>query len=972
MHLSHYSRLGSVLLLCACLTAFFPSFLGAIGIDQAILDNGYIQSFDALPSADFTWGNDSTLKGWYAAPSSGGLNTAARANDGSSNLTDLTIHSVGSGSDRAINYHTRVNTADTYMGLGFTNTSGVPLSGFTLACSIEQWRESTDNRTVTVATEYRVGAAEDDLPASNGWTAISGMTANSLGGSAGSVTPLDSGLVTAPIPVGESIWIRWKWRNSASSSTASHDTMALDDVSFTPVVAGAGEAPQITLQPVPQEVGTGGTATFSVEASGTPAPSFQWFHGETPLAGAVNATLVLENVQLEQAGDYSCVATNYLGSATSESASLTVSETPQPPQILSGPDSQVIINGGTAFFSVEVTGTQPLVYQWYRDNEPMSGEDQSVLELTGVSEADEAGYHVTVTNAYGAATSGTAILTTTTGLPSSAFNLAGFGEATTGGGVIPETDPGYVKVATPLEFVTALADKSGSVKVIEILNDLDLGYLEVEPAVRDFSLFRQHATPKLHPRLIVTGVSLIDIQRKTGLTIFSANGSTIRHASFNIKASSNIIIRNLRFDELWEWDEASKGDYDSNDWDFISLGNAGTVWDIWIDHCTFTKAYDGICDIKGGSYNITFSWNNYVGDDGATNSNSFVRQQINKLEENPSSYPMYNFLRSRGFSVEDIVQVIQGTGKTHLIGANSLNSENADHAVTFHHQWYQNTWDRLPRLRAGNVHNYNILVDDERARQAKRLRDERVAAMNPTDAAKLSSSGTYNFNPFLNGTISTEDGAILVEKSVYLDCLTPLRNNQTDPSNPVYTGKILGIDCITRMTDNEGVSVTVRGDSTDSGNPMGPFQAPIKPFSWNLPGGTLPYTYITDDPVNLAENLFAGAGAGRLSWAKENWLKTSYLAVPSDDELLLYAFGEDPATGEVRMPELHTDGTTNTLSFFRKRAGVTYATEASDDLVNWTTLSTNPGTVGEWVEVTDSSGSQPRRFYRLRLVFNGE
>ena len=46
--------------------------------------------------------------------------------------------------------------------------------------------------------------------------------------------------------------------------------------------------------------------------------------------------------------------------------------------------------------------------------------------------------------------------------------------------------------------------------------------------------------------------------------------------------------------------------------------------------------------MKGGCYNITFSWNKYMGDDGVTNPNSFVRQQLNLLEANPSAYPMYN------------------------------------------------------------------------------------------------------------------------------------------------------------------------------------------------------------------------------------------------------------------------------------------------------------------------------------------
>jgi hypothetical protein len=163
-------------------------------------------------------------------------------------------------------------------------------------------------------------------------------------------------------------------------------------------------------------------------------------------------------------------------------------------------------------------------------------------------------------------------------------------------------------------------------------------------------------------------------------------------------------------------------------------------------------------------------------------------------------------------------------------------------------------------------------VDDTLGLAARRLRDAREAAMSGTSSNTL--NNTYSFKPFLNGTISTEGGATLIEKSVYIDCLTPLRNNQTDPSNPTYTGKILALDTIYQMD-----STIIRGDSTDPGNPLGPFQAPTIPFSWNLPGNQLPYSYTMDDPSALQAVVTDpnfGAGAGVLTWAKTNWLKTSY------------------------------------------------------------------------------------------------
>jgi pectate lyase len=424
-------------------------------------------------------------------------------------------------------------------------------------------------------------------------------------------------------------------------------------------------------------------------------------------------------------------------------------------------------------------------------------------------------------------------------------------------------------VFTATDLATAINSKT--VKIIEIMNDLDLGFNEIPAAAKTNSEpFRADSTPLLHPVLIQTGVSLIDVTKKNGLTIFSANGSTIRHAHLNIKNGSNIIVRNLKFDQLWEWDESTKGQYDKNNWDFMTIGDSGSITGLWIDHCTFSKSYDGIVDIKNGSAGITISWCKYTGDDGATNPNSWVWQQINALESNKANYAMYNSLRSSsGFSTTDIVTIVQGHDKTHLIGANDKDPNNALHTVTLHHEWFINPWDRLPRLRAGNVHDYNLYVDDTAGLAAKRLRDQHTV------------SSTYNFNPFLNGSISTENGAVLVEKSVYIDCLTPLRNNQTNPSDPTYTGKIMALDTIYHFDNSNGSTTDYRGDSTNATGfaLFGPSQAPVIVFSWNLTGNHLPYTYYPDDPSQLKSIVTDsnhGAGAGVLTWNKTNWLVTSY------------------------------------------------------------------------------------------------
>ncbi len=639
------------------------------------------------------------------------------------------------------------------------------------------------------------------------------------------------------------------------------------------------DAPSIITQPQDQTVSAGDTASFTVEAGGSEPFSYQWYYNTNTLVdGATDSTLILTNVQPGEAGLYSVIVSNLAGTITSSNAMLNVSTNAVAPVFTSQPASQVVLSGSTATLTAFADGTAPISYQWYSNNVPVSGATSSTLTLPNVQTSADGSYYVTASNSVGTATSDPAQLTVTASVfvPNSAYNLTGFAQGTTGGGVLADTDPNYAKVYTATDLANALNSKT--VKVIEVMTNLNLGYNEIEASAKANSEpFRSGATPLLHPVLLVTGESDVDIQKKNGLTIFSANASSICHCKFNIKSCSNIIVRNLKFDQNWEWDESTKGQYDRNDWDFITLGDGGAVSNIWVDHCTFTKSYDGIMDTKAGCSAITVSWCRYVGDDGATNSNSWVWQQINSLESNKSSYAMYNFLRTNGYSTTNIVTIMQAHDKTHLAGQNDLDSGNDTITMTFHHLWL-GVWDRcVPRLRAGNVHDYNLYVDDTTVLAAKRLRDAVAATMSTANQNTL--NNTYSFDPPVNGTISTENGAILVEKSVYIDCLWPLRNNQTNPNNPAYTGKIMALDSIYHF-DNPPAP-DYRGDSTNTIGlaDFGPKQAPVIAFSWNLPGNQLPYTYYPDDPAQLqaiVTSPTAGAGAGVLTWNKTNWMVTSY------------------------------------------------------------------------------------------------
>jgi hypothetical protein len=93
--------------------------------------------------------------------------------------------------------------------------------------------------------------------------------------------------------------------------------------------SGSDAAPAITRQPASTTVYAGQTATFSVVATGTPAPTYQWqrYAGSawTDLAGAAAASYTTAaTVTADGGARFRVVVTNRAGTATSDEATLTV------------------------------------------------------------------------------------------------------------------------------------------------------------------------------------------------------------------------------------------------------------------------------------------------------------------------------------------------------------------------------------------------------------------------------------------------------------------------------------------------------------------------------------------------------------------------------------------------------------------------------------------------------------------------
>ncbi len=227
---------------------------------------------------------------------------------------------------------------------------------------------------------------------------------------------------------------------------------------------------------------------------------------------------------------------------------------------------------------------------------------------------------------------------------------------------------------------------------------------------------------------------------RSNKTVIGNAGATIAGCGLNINGDRNVIIRNITFRN---WND-----------DAINVQTSAT--NVWIDHNTFTAGYDGAVDIKRGSDFVTVSWNRVHNHD-----NSML---LGHSDDNAS----------------------QDTG--HL-------------RVTYHHNWFDASTQRHPRVRFGNpVHVYN----------------------------------NYYRNNSGYGVASTEGAGVLVEN-----------NSFEGVSDPYHLGE-----------GSSGPGTLVARGNLLVGSGGGQSGGSVK---------AIPYGYTPDAAGNVKSIVTANAGAGRIS-----------------------------------------------------------------------------------------------------------
>lgn len=155
-----------------------------------------------------------------------------------------------------------------------------------------------------------------------------------------------------------------------------------------------------------------------------------------------------------------------------------------------------------------------------------------------------------------------------------------------------------------------------------------------------------------------TGSPWFDVKRTSNITFYGTDSFRMQNVGFFLNEASNIIIRNVYIVQ-------PKAD---NGADGISMQESRNVW---VDHCTFEsvnseKDYeDGSCDVTHATSGVTISWCHYI-----------------------------------------------RTQKSSLVGHSNSASADKDITITMHHNWFEDSNSRHPRVRFGKAHVFNNFYDN--------------------------------------------------------------------------------------------------------------------------------------------------------------------------------------------------------------------------------------------------------------------
>jgi hypothetical protein len=181
--------------------------------------------------------------------------------------------------------------------------------------------------------------------------------------------------------------------------------------------------PVVTTNPSSETVDSGGSASFTAAASGSPAPTVQWqvsTNGGTSfsnITGATTTTYSFTASSGDAGYEYEAVFSNAAGNATTSAATLTIATAPT---ITTSPSNATVTAGHTATFSAAATGNPTPTVQWEVSTNGgtsfsnISGATSTTYSFTASQTESGYEYEAVFTNIANSATTSAATLTVQT------------------------------------------------------------------------------------------------------------------------------------------------------------------------------------------------------------------------------------------------------------------------------------------------------------------------------------------------------------------------------------------------------------------------------------------------------------------------------------------------------------------------------------------------------------------------------
>jgi predicted extracellular nuclease len=266
-----FARFGAALLSCIALS------MAQAQVNLTTIGTPVTENFNTLATsgAAVAWADNATLAQWYAArQNAGALNIAP----GSGTVNSGQLYSFGTGTDtdRALGSVSSGTPGTIYYAVRLANATGVALTSIDVAYTCEQWRNGGNVTAQKLSVEYQIatsGTVTGANAPTTGWTAattldctgpIATATAAALDGNLAANKTSVSAAITAAVPVGQEIWLRWFDIND----TGNDHGLAIDDLSITPRGVAVNAAPSVTsVTPANSATGIAQNATLSVTFS---------------------------------------------------------------------------------------------------------------------------------------------------------------------------------------------------------------------------------------------------------------------------------------------------------------------------------------------------------------------------------------------------------------------------------------------------------------------------------------------------------------------------------------------------------------------------------------------------------------------------------------------------------------------------------------------------------------------------------